>query len=113
MNKTSARAYSTLLASARQVVSADDAKALDQKLIEILRKACEACDSEEAPPGRHTSIPTVGGLYWYHSAEAAPEPVLIDRERYGDRFKAFNNREQGWVRRGEFFTGPIVPPADR
>jgi hypothetical protein len=102
-----------LLACAREVVSADDAHCLDQKLIDVLRAACLACDLQPDPPGRHTTIPAVDGLYWYHSLEGQPEPVLIHQARYPNRFKAFNGREQTWLRTGEFFTGPVPPPADR
>lgn len=40
----------------------------------------------------------------------APEPVLVNRARYGDRFKAFNGCEQAWLRDGERLLGPIAPP---
>lgn len=51
------------------------------------------------------------GLFWYVVPGKAPEPVLIDRARYADRFKAFNCREQGWLREGEYLVGPVAPPA--
>ncbi len=50
------------------------------------------------------------GLYWYLVPGEAPEPVLIERARYGDRFKAFNGREQSWLRDGERLVGPVEPP---
>lgn len=53
------------------------------------------------------------GLYWYFVPGRAPEPVLIDRTRYGDRFKAFNGREQAWLRDGEKLVGPVLPPDDQ
>lgn len=52
------------------------------------------------------------GLYWYMVPGKDPEPVLIDRARYADRFKAFNCREQSWLREGEYLLGPVAPPAD-
>lgn len=51
------------------------------------------------------------GLYWYMVPGQEPEPVLVNRARYGDRFKAFNGREQAWLRDGERLVGPIAPPA--
>lgn len=51
------------------------------------------------------------GLYWYIVPGKAPEPVLIDRALYGDRMKAFNGREQGWLRDGERLIGPVLPPS--
>lgn len=51
------------------------------------------------------------GLYWYMVPGQEPEPVLVNRARYGDRFKAFNGREQAWLRDGERLVGPVVPPA--
>lgn len=50
------------------------------------------------------------GLYWYMVPGQEPEPVLVNRARYGERFKAFNGREQGWLREGERLVGPIMPP---
>ncbi len=50
------------------------------------------------------------GLYWYIVPGKAPEPVLIERSRYGDRFKAFNGREQAWLGDGERLMGPVLPP---
>ena len=51
------------------------------------------------------------GLYWYMVPGQDPEPVLINRARYGDRMKAFNGREQAWLRDSERLVGPIAPPA--
>lgn len=51
------------------------------------------------------------GLYWYMVPGQEPEPVLVNRSRYGDRFKAFNGREQAWLREGERLLGPVLPPA--
>lgn len=50
------------------------------------------------------------GLYWYMAPGQEPEPVLINRARYSERFKAFNGREQAWLRDGETLNGPIQPP---
>jgi hypothetical protein len=61
------------------------------------------------------TFPTVqaapDGLYWYMVPGQAPEPVLVNRARYGERFKAFNGREQSWLRDGETLTGPVHPPS--
>ena len=111
MSTSSPNPVSMLLACARQVVAADDAHALDQKLIDLLRAACDACDAPVIPLGRHVSIPTLDGLYWYHQKDGTIEPVLIDQSRYAGRFKAFNGREQRWTHDGEFFTGPVQPPS--
>lgn len=51
------------------------------------------------------------GLYWYMVPGQEAEPVLVNRARYGDRFKAFNGREQAWLRDGERLVGPVAPPA--
>lgn len=110
MTAPSPNAYSMLLACALQVVDADDAQALDQNLIDLLRAACEACEGQAAPLARHTSIPSIDGLYWYHQQDGTIEPVLIDHARYPGLFKAFNGREQRWTRDGEFFTGPVPSP---
>lgn len=50
------------------------------------------------------------GLYWYLVPGQVPEPVLVNRSRYGERFKAFNGREQAWLRDGERLIGPVLPP---
>ncbi len=112
MSSTSASAYATLLHCARELLQTSGASALDQKLTESLRSAVLACEQEEGPPGRHYGIPLFDGLYWYHSHDGDPEPVLIDQNRYGERFKCFNGREQSWTRNGEFFTGPVPKPSD-
>lgn len=52
------------------------------------------------------------GLYWYLVPGKAPEPVLIHRAMYGDRIKAFNGREQTWLRDGERLVGPVPAPAE-
>jgi hypothetical protein len=110
MTSPSPNPYALLLAYARQVVTADDAQELDQKLIDLLRAACSACETQSTPLERHTSIPTSDGLYWYHQHDGTIEPVLIQQARYAGRFKAFNGREQTWTREGEFFVGPVLPP---
>lgn len=51
------------------------------------------------------------GLHWYMVPGQDPEPVLLKRSRYGERLKAFNGREQSWLRDGERLVGPILPPA--
>ncbi|MFK4705949.1 hypothetical protein ABIC83_002788 [Roseateles asaccharophilus] len=50
------------------------------------------------------------GLYWYMVPGQPPEPVLVNRARYGDRFKGFNGREQPWLREGETLVGPVRGP---
>jgi hypothetical protein len=111
MNPSLPSAYTTLLACARQVVDADDAHALDQKLIDLLRAACLACERDPSTSERHTTIPTVDGLYWYHRREGMPKPVLIDQSRYPGRFVSFDGSHQRWLAEGEFFTGPVPQPA--
>jgi len=58
---------------------------------------------------RFESIPSDKGLYWYFAkGQVDPEPMLADPERYPGRLKAFNGREQGWLREGEYLLGPQV-----
>lgn len=60
---------------------------------------------------KHTSIPTVDGLYWYfEQGKPEPRPVLIDQNRYGSKFKSFNGAEQSWLREGEYLLGPQPSP---
>jgi len=119
MNKpTSNIPAQALLYFAKQVVEADDAHTLDSHLIGLLRSACVEFEEANAATQPVTQpitkqiphIPEQDGLYWYHARTSAPEPVLISQSRYPERFKCFNGREQTWIRKGEFFTGPVAPP---
>ena len=111
MNKpTSNIPAQALLYFAKQVVAADDAHTLDSQLIGLLRSACVEFEEAAAITQPVTQIPEQDGLYWYHATDTAPEPVLISQARYPGRFKGFNGREQDWIRKGEFFTGPVAPP---
>lgn len=59
---------------------------------------------------KHTTIPARNGLYWYFERSSPPVPVLVDRERHGAMFKAFNGSVQGWLRDGEYLLGPVPVP---
>ncbi len=60
---------------------------------------------------KHTTIPTLDGLYWYYEDGAdAPRPVLINQAKYQGRFKSFNGSEQRWLRDGEYLLGPVPMP---
>lgn len=61
---------------------------------------------------KHTTIPTMAGLYWYfEEGEAQPRPVMINPERWGKWFKSFSGAEQSWMREGEYLLGPQPAPA--
>ncbi len=71
----------------------------------------EPFEAEEVPVRavlrRFESIPTERGVYWYFAKGAQePEPVLVAPERYPGCLKAFNGREQSWLRDGEYLLGP-------
>jgi len=62
--------------------------------------------------GKHTSIPTERGLYYYfENGTTEPRPVMIDPARWEKRFKSFNGAEQTWLREGEYLLGPQPVPA--
>tara|TARA_Y100000780_G_scaffold119536_1_gene107814 strand:- start:360 stop:779 length:420 start_codon:yes stop_codon:yes gene_type:complete len=61
-----------------------------------------------------TSIPDMDGLFWYFSNTGAePQPVMINRARWGRSLKSFNGAQQSWLRDGEYLIGPQPAPAPR
>lgn len=62
---------------------------------------------------KFTNVPEIDGLFWYFENGATePRPVLINRAKWGNKFKLFNGAEQSWLDDGEYLLGPQpAPPA--
>ncbi|HBO5661730.1 TPA: hypothetical protein L4592_006128 [Pseudomonas aeruginosa] len=61
---------------------------------------------------KFTSVPEIEGLFWhFENGVSEPLPVLINRAKWGRKFKSLNGAEQSRLRDGEYLVGPQPTPA--